>query len=251
MFCYGLLFTPSGYPLCPSWQERAVPARLCDSDGYLQSTANTALAEAGHRAAVQSSWTPERNHLWSVKELVPGSEQQGWDCTFQPLKGELQRNIRVFLRQVKSCSHVPNQGPFIDPNFWGPMGYWDHSPEWEAAGTSGVKGECPGISLPLISAGKIPLQRSLRALHLPASIPHSSPWHLPSAPASDRPLPYDTGSLHGTSSSSPFRNHSPAQLLYMGRIRLSRSPVRQTSRQTALTAKIKQKKDKAQLFFIY
>lgn len=69
MFCYGLLFTLSCYPLRPSWQERAVPARLCDSDGYLQSTANTALAEAGRHAAGQSSWTPERNSRWSVKSL--------------------------------------------------------------------------------------------------------------------------------------------------------------------------------------
>lgn len=73
-------------------------------------------------------------------------------------------------------------------------------------------------------------------------VPHSSPWRLPSAPVSGRLLPCDTGSLHGTSSSSLLHSHSPALLLYMGRTKLSHSPVRQTDSSDSKRQKKKGKK---------
>lgn len=153
MFCCGLLCTPSCYPLCPSWQERAVPVCLYDCDEYLQSTADTALAEAGHHAAGQSSWTPERNCLWSVKELIPGSKQQGWGCALQP-----QSLVHMFSTKGNSYTQTSE-------------------PPWAIETTALRLGgsrnmyrqvRMPCISLPPSPVSKIPLQKPLTALHLPA-----------------------------------------------------------------------------------
>lgn len=89
-----VLLQAAFHTLCPFWHERAVPARLCDCGGYLQSTADTALAGAGHHAAGQSSWTPGRNGLWSVEEPVPASAQQSWDCAPQPPKVSFKETAR-------------------------------------------------------------------------------------------------------------------------------------------------------------
>lgn len=84
----------------------------------------------------------------------------------------------------------------------------------------------------------------------PQPVPHSNPWHLPGAPASDRPRPCGTGSWHGTSGSSPSRNHSPVQQLYMGKTRLSRSPVRQTSTDSSHSKnKAKRREEKSPTIF--
>lgn len=118
MFCHELLCMPSCCSLYPSWQERAVPARLCDCDGYLQSRADTVLAAAGHHAAGQSSWTPERKKV--SKKLVPGSKQQGWGLCTLATERSAPKKWHHLLRQGKSFSHVPNQGPFVDSNFEAP-----------------------------------------------------------------------------------------------------------------------------------
>lgn len=149
----------------------------------------------------------------------------------QPLKGQLQRNSTSFLKKLQSHSHS-QLGDIHRSNLGGTQGYWHHNSKTWRQQLYLVRCECHRISSSQsCPVGKIPLLRPLMLCICLYPIPHSSPWHLPSAPASDRPLPCGTGSLHGTSSSSLSRNHSPAPLLYMGRIKLSRSPARQTNRQ--------------------
>lgn len=147
MFCYELLFMASCYSLYPSWQERAVPARLCDCDGYLQSRADTVLAAAGHHAAGQSSWTPERKKV--TKRACSWFKTARLGCCTLATERSASKNWHHLLRQGKSFSHVPNQGPFIDSKFEAP---W--ATETTALKTrrqqedrSTVQCECQGISL--------------------------------------------------------------------------------------------------------
>lgn len=118
MFCCELLFMPSCYSLYPSWQKRAVPARLCDCDGYLRSRADTVLAAAGHHAAGQSSWTPERKKA-SKRACSWFKTARLGRCTLATERSA-PKNWQHLLRQGKYFSHVPNQGPFIDSKFEAP-----------------------------------------------------------------------------------------------------------------------------------